>query len=76
VEWLFAEFFGCCPTAARQLADRASPLSSPAQTPLACTVNKIQDKGANCDNRKQARKQDQGRKHLLDKIHLQENKGH
>jgi hypothetical protein len=76
VEWPFTEIFGCCPAAARQLGGRTSILPCPTQAPLPCAINKIQDKGSDRQNHEYACKQHQGRQHLLDKIHLQSNKGH
>jgi hypothetical protein len=76
VEWPFTEIFDCCPATARQSGDQTSMLPCPTQAPLACTVHQIQDEGSYGQDQEDARKQHQGRQHLLDKIHLQTNKGH
>jgi len=60
---LFTDFFGCGQAAAC-LASR------PAQAPLSCAINEIQQKREDGEDDEHAREQHEGGEHLLNKIDL------
>ena len=51
-------------------------MSRQVESPTACSINKIQAQGDDRANDKNARKQNEGRKHFLHKVDLQGDESH